>query len=73
MTSYYVVYQDAANQWRWRFVAANNRIIADSAESYWNKLDCLAAIQLVKDSHSSPGLREVNRNATKTSLSEDHN
>ena len=29
----YCVYRDANNQWRWRLVAANNRIIANSGVS----------------------------------------
>jgi len=29
-----VVYQDAAGQWRWKRVAGNGEIIADSGESY---------------------------------------
>lgn len=31
------VYQDKSGQWRWRLLAANNRIIADSAEGYASK------------------------------------
>ena len=50
----YFIYKDRANQWRWNLVAGNNRIIADSAESYWNKNDCLAAIALVKSSSNAP-------------------
>lgn len=42
------LYRDSAGQYRWRLVAANGRVIADSGESYYNKTDCLAAIQLVK-------------------------
>jgi uncharacterized protein YegP (UPF0339 family) len=30
-------------------VAANARVIADSAEGYYNRADCLGAIQLVKE------------------------
>jgi uncharacterized protein YegP (UPF0339 family) len=48
------VYKDAANQWRWRLLAENNRIIADSAESYHNKSDCLHGIALVKGSTNAP-------------------
>jgi uncharacterized protein YegP (UPF0339 family) len=51
---YYVIYRDQSTQWRWRLVAANNRILADSAESYWNKNDCLNGINLVKGSYSAP-------------------
>lgn len=28
------VYQDAARLWRWRFIAPNGRIMADSGEGY---------------------------------------
>ena len=44
------VYEDAASEWRWRLVAGNERIIADSGEGYRDKQDCLHAIELVKDS-----------------------
>lgn len=50
----YVMYTDTAGYWRWRLFAANNRIIADSGESYHNKADCQHAIDLVKSSHSAP-------------------
>jgi uncharacterized protein YegP (UPF0339 family) len=41
-------------QYRWRLLAANNRIIANSGEAYHNKADCLAAISLVKASNTVP-------------------
>jgi len=50
----YYVYKDTQGYWRWRLKAANNRIIADSGESYYNKSDCLAGIQLVKGSSAAP-------------------
>ena len=50
----YVVYQDAAGEWRWQLRAANQRIIADSAEGYRDKQDCLHGIELVKDSKDAP-------------------
>ena len=50
----YVTYKDSAGHWRWRLRAANNRIIADSGESYSNRTDCLAAIELVKRSGGAP-------------------
>lgn len=28
------IYKDSAGEWRWRMTAANNKIVADSAESY---------------------------------------
>lgn len=33
-------------QWRWRLKAANGRILA-SGESYHNRMDCRAAIDLI--------------------------
>jgi hypothetical protein len=50
----YIIYRDTANQWRWRLVAANNRIVANSGEGYWNKSDCLSAVGLVKGSNTAP-------------------
>jgi uncharacterized protein len=49
----YEYYQDTKKEWRWRLRADNNKTIADSAESYHNKNDCLAAIDLVKSSKSA--------------------
>jgi uncharacterized protein YegP (UPF0339 family) len=45
----YSVYKDAGGQWRWRLLAANNRIVADSGEGYHNKQNCLTAIELIKE------------------------
>lgn len=42
------VYEDKAEEWRWRFRASNGKIIADSGEGYKNKQDCLHGIDLVK-------------------------
>lgn len=43
------VFQDKRDQWRWHLIAGNGRIIADSAESYHNKQDCLKGVDLVKN------------------------
>ena len=45
---YFQVYQDTRNEWRWRIKAANNETIANSAESYRNKEDCIHGVNLVK-------------------------
>ena len=50
----YYVYRDSQDHWRWRLRAANNRVIADSGESYVNKQDCVSAIGLVKGSGQAP-------------------
>ncbi len=43
------LYQDKKDEWRWRLRAANGKIIA-SGEGYKNKMDAVAAIDLVKRS-----------------------
>ncbi len=48
------IYKNVAGHWQWRLLAANNKIVADSAESYWNKNDCLAGITLVKGASQAP-------------------
>ncbi len=54
---YFDLYQEQSSKfWRWRLVASNGKIIADSAESYWNKSDCLHAINLVKQCSDAPVL-----------------
>jgi len=35
-------YRDSAGEFRWRAQAANNKVVADSAEGYTNKGDCVA-------------------------------
>jgi len=42
------LYKDKVSNYRWRFRANNGRIVADSAEGYVNKADCLAGIAIVK-------------------------
>jgi uncharacterized protein YegP (UPF0339 family) len=50
----YEIYKDTTGQWRWRLKASNGEPIADSAESYINKADCRAGIELVKSSANAP-------------------
>jgi len=35
------VYRDAASEWRWRRIAPNGLIIADSSEGYTDQQECL--------------------------------
>jgi uncharacterized protein YegP (UPF0339 family) len=51
---FYQRYQDVRLEWRWRLVAANHRIIAESGEGYKSKADCDHAIALVKQSQQVP-------------------
>lgn len=41
------VYRDKAGEWRWRRVAPNQQIIADSAEGYVHVEDCYAMARRV--------------------------
>ena len=50
----YQIYKDEEGNWRWRLVAANNRIIANSDVAYHNKQDCLHSISLIKKSTIAP-------------------
>ena len=54
MTGYYDLYRDSRLQWRWRYIASNGRIIADSAEGYVNRADAERGIAIMKASYTSP-------------------
>jgi uncharacterized protein YegP (UPF0339 family) len=57
---YYVIYlEQNSNLWRWSLYNPLGRIAAQSVEKYYyNKEDCLAAINAVKSSGSAP-VREL--------------
>lgn len=43
------IYEDTRHYWRWRLLARNNKIIADSAESYVSEYNVTrAVISIVK-------------------------
>lgn len=44
------VFRDKANEWRWRLVASNGNIIADSGEGYQSKQGVKRGIESVKRS-----------------------
>lgn len=52
--AYYHRYRDTNNQWRWRYVSSNGRIISVSSEAYVNKADAINSINIMKGSGSSP-------------------
>jgi uncharacterized protein YegP (UPF0339 family) len=39
------IYKDKKNMWRWRFLAPNDRVIADSGEGYTLLSNCKAAVK----------------------------
>jgi len=51
---HFKIYKDTTGDWRWNFKAANGRIVADSAEGYRNRSDCLNGISLVQGSSAAP-------------------
>ena len=55
---YFSLYRDHANQWRWTLFASNNRKIADSGESYWNRADAEHGINLVKSTNNTTPVYE---------------
>jgi len=55
---YFYLYKDRANQWRWTLYAGNNKKVADSGESYWNKADAIHGIGLVMSTNSNTPIRE---------------
>lgn len=50
----FYLFKDHSGQWRWNLKASNGRIVADSAEAYYNKADCLNGINLVKSAYTAP-------------------
>ncbi len=52
---HYLVYlEPGSNLWRWTLYNPLGRMAAQSVEKYYNKADCLAAIDAVKSSGSAP-------------------
>lgn len=49
-TTTFEIFQDANDEWRWRLVATNGNIIADSGEGYASKQGVERGIQSVKRS-----------------------
>ena len=50
----YWMYRDFAGQWRWYLQSGNGQKLANSGEGYHNKVDCIAAIHLVRRSGDTP-------------------
>jgi uncharacterized protein len=48
------VYRDHVSQWRWFLQAGNGKKIANSGEGYFNRADCISAINLVAGSNGAP-------------------
>ncbi len=44
----FFIYEDNKDEWRWRYRADNNEIIAVSSEGYKNKSDCKHGLDIIK-------------------------
>lgn len=44
-----VIYKDRKGEWRWRFVAPNGRIVADSGEGYKRKGNAIRGFKSLRD------------------------
>ncbi|MFB6102052.1 MAG: HVO_2922 family protein [Haloplanus sp.] len=53
------LYQDSASEWRWRLVATNGNIVADSAEGYASKQGAKRGIRSVKRIAPDADVREA--------------
>ena len=42
------LYKDTAGEWRWKLLAKNNEVIADSAEGYRRRYEAAKAVDRVK-------------------------
>ena len=51
-------YQDDKGEWRWRLVARNGKIIADSAEGYVNKAAMIRIVKRIKEGFANVRLPE---------------
>jgi uncharacterized protein YegP (UPF0339 family) len=51
------VFRDSAGEWRWRLVASNGNIIADSGEGYQSKQGVRRGIESVKSVASGAEIR----------------
>jgi len=55
---YYLYRESHSNLYRWTLYDDNNRMLAQSVEKYYNVKDCLAAIEVIKNSGSVPVRQE---------------
>ncbi len=48
MSYKFQMYMDKAGDWRWRFIAPNNKKMADSVEGYRSESSCMNAIEVIR-------------------------
>lgn len=50
--AHFEIFKNKKGQYRWRLRANNNKIVADSAESYVRKSACMRGIEILKSQSS---------------------
>ena len=56
------IYLDNIDEWRWRLIARNGRIVADSGEGYNTRAACRVAIHRIKEEIAEARTRVVPEN-----------
>jgi len=56
---YFLVYKDISGYWRWRLCGIGDRIVAESGEAYYSKLDCMNMIRHLQNNALNAPIREV--------------
>ena len=59
MTATFELYEDSADDWRWRLRHSNGNIIADSGEGYASKAKAKQGIESVKSNAPEAAVEEV--------------
>ncbi|MCD9031198.1 DUF1508 domain-containing protein [Luteimonas sp. Y-2-2-4F] len=62
------IHRDHADRWRWRLIAANGRLVADSGEGYASEHNALRAA--VRTQALAPQAAIVRRDGTRPRLAE---
>ncbi len=50
----FLIYKDEVGQFRWRYQLSIRKTLAESADSYKSRFDCVQDIQLVQGCGNSP-------------------
>lgn len=53
------LYEDKADEWRWRLIHRNGNIMADSGEGYVRKTDARNAIETIREHVEDAEIEEV--------------